>query len=199
MRRLRRRSHLLTALALALATSSAAGRPLIVTQVKHHGVEGDTGAALVAAMDRKGPRQGFMTHAIAQTVYSLSYGVDLVGSHDACRVQDARVRLELTYIYPQPVSRLSAGLERRWRRFMAGVRRHEEAHGRMAREMAGLAERTIRATKLEGDGHCRRMKPLLRRKVSAIYAEYDDRQNAFDRAQHRAGGHVDALIADLVE
>jgi predicted secreted Zn-dependent protease len=81
---------------------------------------------------------------------------------------------------------------------MAGVRSHEEKHGRMAREMARVAERAMRATVTRADAGCGGLRAELKRRVGAIYEDYDRRQNAYDAREHRKGGHVEGLIAALI-
>ncbi|RVC92999.1 DUF922 domain-containing protein, partial [Mesorhizobium sp. M2A.F.Ca.ET.029.05.1.1] len=37
-----------------------------------------------------------------------------------------------------------------------------------------------------------------RRRIDAVYAQYEARQNAFDAREHRDGGRVDRLVNALV-
>jgi predicted secreted Zn-dependent protease len=177
----------------------AAARPQITLTERYYPVRGTTGLELIEEMDRIGPKQGFMSHAIAQTVYSLQYGADYSASGGVCRVKKTRVKLDITQIFPKLVDRPSPSLARRWKRFMAGVRRHEDTHVRIARDLAHVSERTILRTVTRDDPNCRRMRALLKRTIRGIYADYDARQNAFDRKEHRRGGHIDRLVMALVD
>ena len=47
----------------------------------------------------------------------------------ACRVKRLDGELAITYTYPRVAGRLPRGLDRKWARFLAGVRKHEEMHG----------------------------------------------------------------------
>lgn len=176
----------------------AEAAPRVTTAVKYYPIHGQTGLALVREMDRLGPRQGFMSRAIAQTVYSLQYGADLKSVDGVCHVTRPQVTLSITYIFPQPADSLPPALARRWRQFMTGVRRHEGHHGEMAQQMAQVAERAILSTITRSDATCREMRRELKARVGAIYDGYDARQNAFDRQEHRKGGHVDRLIMALI-
>ena len=94
-------------------------------------------------MDRKGPRQGFTTRFMAQTAYKAGWKFDWQKRAGACRIANASAVLTITYTYPEVSSPMSADLRHRWNRFIAGVRRHEETHGRIAREMVAAAERQL--------------------------------------------------------
>jgi len=176
----------------------AAAKPQITLSVRYYPVRGTTGLQLIEEMDRIGPKQGFMSRAIAQTVYSLQYGADYSASGDVCRVRNTRVKLDITQIFPSPVDTLSPPLAHRWKRFMAGVRRHENTHVRIARDLANVSERTILRTVTRDDADCRRMRALLKRTIRGIYAAYDAKQNAFDQKEHRPGGHIEKLVMALV-
>jgi len=176
----------------------ALAKPLITLSVRYYAVRGTTGLQLIEEMDRIGPKQGFMSRAIAQTVYSLQYGADYSASGGVCRVKKTRVKLDITQIFPKPADKLPAPLARRWKRFMAGVHQHENAHVRIARDLAGVSERTILRTVTYDDPSCRGMRALLKRTIRGIYAVYDAKQNAFDEREHRKGGHIEKLVMALV-
>jgi len=176
----------------------AVARPQVTLSIRYYPVKGTTGLQLVEEMDRIGPKQGFMSRAIAQTVYSLQYGADYAASGGICRVKKTRVKLDITQIFPKLADKPSPSLARRWARFMAGVRRHENTHVRIARDLANVSERTILRTVTHDDPNCRRMRALLKRTIRGIYADYDAKQNAFDRKEHREGGHIEKLVMALV-
>jgi predicted secreted Zn-dependent protease len=176
----------------------AAAKPQITLSVRYYTVRGTTGLQLIEEMDSIGPKQGFMSHAIAQTVYSLQYGADYSASGGVCRVKKTRVKLDIMQIFPSPADKLPPPLARRWKRFMAGVRRHENIHVRIARDLANVSERTILRTVTQEDPNCRRMRALLKRTIRGIYAAYDAKQNAFDQKEHRPGGNIEKLVMALL-
>jgi len=183
---------------LCAVPHEAAARPRITLTARYYPVRGTTGLQLIEEMDRIGPKQDFMSHAIAQTVYSLQYGADYSASGGVCRVKKTRVNLDITQIFPKLADKPSPSLARRWKRFMAGVRQHENTHVRIARDLANVSERTILRTVTRDDPNCRRMRSLLKRTIRGIYAAYDDKQNAFDKEEHRRGGHIERLVMALV-
>ena len=183
---------------LCAVPHEAAAKPRITLSVRYYPVRGTTGLQLIEEMDRIGPKQGFMSRAIAQTVYSLQYGADYSASGGVCRVRKARVKLDITQIFPEPADKLPPPLARRWTRFMAGVHQHENTHVRIAHDLADISERTILRTVTHDDPNCRRMRTLLKRTIRGIYAAYDAKQNAFDQKEHRPGGHIEKLVMALI-
>jgi predicted secreted Zn-dependent protease len=176
----------------------AVAKPEITLTVRYYPVKGETGLQLVEEMDRIGPRQGFTTRAIAQTVYSMQYGADYSSKGGVCRVSKARVKLDVTQIFPQLAEKPSPALARKWQRFMAGVRTHEDTHVRIARELAYRSQRVILRTVTDNDPNCRAMRALLKRTIRSLYASYDSKQIAFDRKEHAKGGHITRLVTALI-
>lgn len=172
----------------------------ITTSVKieTYRVSGQTGAALVKAMDRNGPRHGFMARAIAQTRYTVAWGLGWSVRGDRCRLASTAIDLDINYRYPALAPGAPAEIVRRWARFMAGVKRHEEMHGQIARQMAAAAEKSVARVAFDADPSCRRAKAEVARRVKAIYAQYEARQQAFDAREHAAGGKVDRLVSSLI-
>ena len=78
-------------------------------------ISGKNGNALLDAMDRRGPKHGFLTHAIAQTSYTIAWEIDWKEQAGSCRVANAAATLTITYTYPQvhghDVARPQAPLE----------------------------------------------------------------------------------------
>jgi predicted secreted Zn-dependent protease len=148
-------------------------------------------------MDRRGPKHGFLTHAIAQTSYTVSWAIDWKEEDGNCRVANAAATLSITYTYPQVKGTMSPDLARRWARFMAGVHKHEETHGRIARQMVGVAERSVSGLSFADDRRCRRTQAELKKRIATTYAKYEARQIEFDRVEHAEGGHVEALVTSL--
>ena len=180
---------------LAAAASASAGPKILVT-TKTYPVAGDDGAALVKAMDRTGPRQGFMTRAIAQTSYTVDWDLQVARTKDACRLARAEPTLHVNYIFPR-ADNLPPALAKRWKRFMAGVRKHEKTHGRIAAEMVRAAARSVSGLTYAQDPACDRTRREAWRRIDAIYAKYEARQVAFDGREHAAGGQVEKLVDTL--
>jgi predicted secreted Zn-dependent protease len=183
---------------LLCATAPAVAKSKVLVRTKTYAIAGTTGEALLHAMDRKGPKQGFMTHAIAQTRYTVDWELKVSRSGDGCRLDRADATLNVTYTYPQVEERLSPAMRKRWNRFFAGVRKHEETHGRIARQMVREAERTVAGLKVADDSRCTRTRREAKRRIDAVYDAYEARQIEFDRREHSEGGNVEGLVTRLL-
>jgi len=181
----------------ALCAPEALAGTKAVVQTRTYDVVGSSGAALVDAMDSKGPRHGFMTHAIATTAYTVDWNLDAREANGFCRVQRANGTLNLFYTFPRLASPATPALKRRWNRFFAGVRAHEETHGRIARQMMRATEKSITGLRIANDPSCYKARREAQLRIRAVYTEYEAKQNAFDRREHSNGGHVEHLIAAL--
>jgi predicted secreted Zn-dependent protease len=159
-----------------------------------YNISGKNGEALLDAMDRRGPKHGFLARAIAQTSYTISWDIDWREKGDSCRIADAAATLSVTYNYPTVSNALSGDMKRRWQRFMSGVRKHEQMHGRIAREMVNAAERRLTGLSSSNDPGCRKTQAEVKRRIAAIYAKYEARQARFDDVEHAGGGNVEGLV-----
>ncbi len=81
---------------------------------------------------------------------------------------------------------------------MSEVKRHEKAHGEMARQMARAVERSLVGFTVPNDPGCRKARAESKRRMQRIYADYEARQIKFDQREHRDGGPVERLIDRLV-
>jgi len=180
-----------------LGTPASAGVQ-VVARTETYAVAGETGAALVEAMDRQGPRHGFMTRAIAQTRYTVDWQIQVGQSDKGCRVVGATGTLNLTYTFPRVATPMKAALGARWKRFLAGVRKHEQTHGRIARDMVVAASKAAQGVTLATDPSCAGARREAKRRIDAVYARYEAMQVAFDAREHREGGPVERLVAALM-
>ncbi|MDX8491443.1 DUF922 domain-containing protein [Mesorhizobium sp. VK22B] len=188
----------LVAIGAMCAPQASAGTRVLV-QTRTYDIAGNSGVALIEAMDSKGPKHGFMTHAIAQTAYTVDWDLDAGQDNGFCRLRRANGTLNLFYTFPRMASPSTPVLKKRWNRFFAGVRAHEETHGRIAREMMRVTNRSITGLKVADDPYCYKTRREARRRIQAAYAVYEAKQNAFDAREHRDGGHVEHLIAALIK
>lgn len=184
-------------LCFVLGAASAAERVTIKT--KYYAVSGSSGLQLYASMVKRGPKQGFTSRAIAQTAYTVNWNAEVKPSGGGCRVVSAVPQLSITYTYPKPAGPVSPALQKRWSRFMVGVRKHEEKHGRLAREMVDVAVRSVRGLKMANDPSCRKLRADIKRRARAIYDNYEARQEKFDAIEHKDGSNIDRLIGALVK
>jgi predicted secreted Zn-dependent protease len=180
---------------LPVGTASAATRVVVTT--KTYEIAGDSGQALLEQMDKKGPKQGLMTRAIAQTTYTVDWQLTVEQNGRSCSLTAANGTLDLTYTFPKVVSAMSPPLSSRWRRFLAGVYKHERTHGRIATEMVHAAENAATGISYSWDFWCLRTKREARKRIDAIYDQYEAEQVAFDVREHGEGGNVEALVSGL--
>jgi predicted secreted Zn-dependent protease len=180
------------------APAASAGTRVVV-KTRTYDITGTTGLALMEAMDRKGPKHGFMTHAIAQTGYTVDWDLDAGQDNGVCRLRRANGTLNLFYTFPRVASTTPPVLQKRWTRFFAGVRAHEETHGRLAREMMRATERSISGLRIADDRSCYKTRREAQRRIRATYAAYEAKQIAFDAREHRDGGHVEHLVTALIK
>jgi predicted secreted Zn-dependent protease len=184
--------------ALCGSALAASAGSRVVVKTRTYDITGTTGLALMEAMDRKGPKHGFMTHAIAQTGYTVDWDLDAGQDNGFCRLRRANGTLNLFYTFPRVASATPPALQKRWTRFFAGVRAHEETHGRLAREMMRATERSISGLRIADDRSCYKTRREAQRRIRATYAAYEAKQIAFDAREHRDGGHVEHLVTALI-
>lgn len=175
----------------------AAAGVKVSEKTRSYTISGKTGLALLDAMDQHGPKHGFLTRAIAQTRYSISWTIEWGETRKACRVKRADAHLDITYTYPSAPG-IPKALDRRWESFLAGVKKHERTHGEMARQMVRAAEKSVWKLSIANDPGCRKARSEVKRRMVKIYAEYEARQIAFDAREHSDGGRVEGLIDALV-
>ncbi|PLP59726.1 hypothetical protein CYK37_10520 [Mesorhizobium loti] len=188
----------LVVFAAACVPGVAVAGSKVVTHVRTYDIAGESGQALIDAMDKSGPKHGFLTRAIAQTSYTVDWDFDLKAKADVCHLRAASATLDMTYMYPRVTTPMSPALRKRWQRFFAGVRAHEQTHGRIARQGIAAGERAIADLAVANDPHCIKTQREAQRRVDTIYDEYETKQVVFDQREHRNGGRVEALVAKLV-
>lgn len=185
----------------ACACLASAGHGLAGMKVKSttktYAISGSTGDELLSQMDRKGPKHGFLTRAIAQTRYAITWDIAWSSDDKGCRVDDVNAKLDITYSYPRVTSKLAPPLRKRWETFLRGVKKHEEMHGAIARRMVAAAERSVSKVAIRRDPNCRAARAEAKRRVDAVYAKYEAEQRRFDDIEHRDGGNVSSLVDRL--
>ncbi|WP_296745446.1 DUF922 domain-containing protein [Mesorhizobium sp.] len=169
----------------------------VTVHVRTYDVAGKTGAELIESMDGVGPKHGFTTRAIAETGYTVHWDLDVARADGVCRLRGAQGKIDLTYTFPNRTSPAGPALSRRWDRFMAGVRQHEHTHGRIAMRMMRATQTALAGLQQPGTWFCLGLHREAKRRIDAIYAEYEAKQNAFDVREHRPGGHVEHLVDAL--
>lgn len=181
------------ALVACLAASPALCGVRTTVRTETYAIASNTGEALLDSMDRNGPRHGLLARAMAQTRYKVNWNTDWLKSGGRCRLKSADATLSIVYRYPELARPASRKLERRWKAFMAGVRKHEEMHGKIARRMVLAAHNSVSRLARKND-LCARSQRQFERIIDAVYAKYEARQARFDDLEHGEGGNVDRLL-----
>ena len=184
--------------AVVLLAFTAAARADVSVKTKYYDIKGKTGLELFYDMNRKGPRHGFLTKAIAQTQFKTDIKGDLVHSNGVCRTRGAEMVMQITYVYPRPVDKLDSSLARRWKKFQASNIVHEEMHGRLAKKMVADVNRAMRGFKLADGQSCRKANAKLMKELDRIIVAYNKSQVDFDKREHRDGGPVEKSVLALV-
>jgi predicted secreted Zn-dependent protease len=182
---------------LPLASSAHAGAR-ITEKTEYYDISGKTGVELFLDMNRRGPRHGFLTKAIAQTRYETKPEGKLVHDKGVCRVKGGGVTMKITYIYPKPRGTLDKDLARRWKLFQADNVRHEKTHGRIARELATEVDGFVRGYAVKDGPSCWKALSRFQREIKELYARNKKKQAAFDLKEHRKGGAVERSVLVLV-
>lgn len=125
--------------------------------------------------------------------------MDWAATAGGCKLKRANALLAVTYRYPRISGAVTPDLKRRWVRFMAGVRAHEETHGEIAQQMVTAAHKAISGLANSKDPNCTKLQSEVRRRVNMVYADYERRQRKFDAKEHHYGGNVDGLVAILTD
>lgn len=162
-------------------------------KVKTYAISGATGFELYTSIGEHGPKG-----AIAQTTYALTWRRLFDEEGGSCRLVWARPQLAVIYTYPKPSGKLSPKLQPLWDRFIAGVRKHEEEHGRMIREMVAETAKNIAGASVANDGNCAKVKREVTRLIDDAKRTYKTRSRQFDHVELSEGGNVHRLILALV-
>lgn len=184
--------------AWAAGVQAASAAPKVTEKTEYYEISGKTGLELFYDMNRRGPRHGFLTKAIAQTRFEHEFLGEIAHRRGVCRTVGGAFRIDITYIYPKPRNRLEGDLARRWKKFQAHNLSHEKKHGSIARQMAGELDRMMRRFAMKDGPSCRRAIAAMKRDAAHIMERYTRLQREFDRQEHRDGGPVDRSVMMLV-
>lgn len=170
------------ALLVALAAAPALAEVRSDVRYRLYPVHGGSLAEVWRDIGRQGPHQrhrGLYAQALAEIRYGWNIAYRREGR--TCRVGGATVTVKVTIVLPDwaEKARAAAPLQAAWRRYIAAVRAHEEAHLAMALRTAAALDRLAGTAPPAGD--CRRLERNLGRRAAALLAEERRRQEAFDR------------------
>ncbi|MGN6551948.1 MAG: DUF922 domain-containing protein [Pararhizobium sp.] len=197
-------------LARLALTFSALSLPLLATTLAHaasfhpahhtitYPITGTTGIALYRSIGARGPTvAGHRT--IAHTRFDLTWRRDYRPQADGgCVLAVAVPHLTITTTVPEGPAKLPPAVKVSWARFSDGIRAHERVH---ADAIAAMVERIAAfSTGLSApaDPGCQKVRAKLQGFLAATIAAHKAESRAFDKQDWSDGGHMKALVLDLV-
>ena len=151
----------------------------VTSATSFYAVEGADIRALLASLRQHGPSDGHGTWAASTSwVFRWSYQPIL---DPACRVQMARVDLDLTYVYPQwnAPANAAPAVATAWQGYLARVELHEHGHRDIAEAAANDLARTLEA--LPGYPSCDALADAARTAASTLLVRHGQAQVTYDR------------------
>jgi predicted secreted Zn-dependent protease len=152
----------------------------VTASTRFYEVEGADARSLLASLGQRGPRDGHETWA-ASTAWVLRWSYQPVAGLD-CRIDAARVELDLTYTYPRWSAPASAtpALAAAWDGYLAQVELHEQGHREIAEGAASDLARALEA--LPAQATCAALAGTARAAAGDLLARHAQAQAAYDRA-----------------
>lgn len=192
------RSLFAASLAFSGTVSEAAAGGAVSERVASYAIAGTTGADLYASIGEKGPLVDGRGRTIAHTTYTLTWRRDYRREAGSCVLAAAVPNLVITYTLPKPAAALSGPVKASWDRFFAGIRAHEENHGRFVREAVSEIEMATVGLSIAGDRDCTKVRAAVQKRLVPIAQSLRQRNRDFDRVEMGEGGNVQALVLSLV-
>ncbi|RST88032.1 DUF922 domain-containing protein [Aquibium carbonis] len=194
-----RTTHCVAAALVAFAWPACAADWKAVEKTETYAVSGVTGMELYASIGAKGPLLSGGTRAIAYTTFDLKWSRDYRPQPDgSCTLVKGKPWLTITYRLPKPLQPLPTPVLENWKRFIAGMTKHEKVHGDHIKEMVDRIIATTVGVNIPNDAECKKIRQHLQTPLSEASLEQRARSNAFDREEMSPGGNVHRLILDLV-
>lgn len=179
----------------------AFSKVIVKEKTSYYKIKGTTGVQLAEAMLAGGKRNINLRHAIAATATSYKIGdVDIQVVNGRCRVTSAEVVVDIEYIYPKwtQEKRATRKLRAVWSQFFRELVRHEQTHGKIAKEGARQLERELlRVSGTVGLG-CRDFGAFSTLRLNAIGRQLQNRQLAFDRRENLRISRISRLQTLLI-
>ncbi len=144
-----------------------------------YGFRADNAGDIAEALSRFGPELGD-ERVPAVSRQELVWDYQLAGTNEACRLQSAEVRLDITMVLPEWLDADSGpeALQARWREFDEAVRKHEDGHVRLFIEGARDLLRRIQHVEA---GTCETVKLAVDEQGRISMEHFGERQARYDR------------------
>ncbi|MEL6752303.1 MAG: DUF922 domain-containing protein [Pseudomonadota bacterium] len=184
-----------------LFTSPVWAKVNVTERTKTYTISGKNGQELSRSIVKKGLKAVNTRHAIATTQTRLRIrNVKTAIRRNRCVVTDVDVDLSLTYTYPRWVDRNKASprIRKAWDKFYAQVVRHEEQHGRIAKDFARDVSKLVKRASGRVSRDCKDFGLTQRRKLERAASRSARRHARFDRREGRAFSRVRRLQRSLL-
>lgn len=151
----------------------------VTSATSFYDVEGADVRSLLTSLRQRGPSDGHGTWAASTSwVFRWSYQPAL---DPACRVQAARVNLDLAYTYPRwnAPEHAAPAVSTAWTGYLARVELHEHGHRDIAEAAANDLARALEA--LPAQPTCEALADAARASAAELLARHAQAQVAYDR------------------
>lgn len=176
---------------------------VVVSQkTEYYQVRGKNGLELSREMLRGGRRNISLRHAIAATATRFQVqGGQVVVRDGRCVVEGVKIRLDIGYYYPKWAKSgpTSAALRRAWNTFYDELIRHEETHGRIARQGAQQMLDELRNVSSDARFRCFNFRQKANMVFNRVSRQIKQRQLAFDRKESRRTSRISQLQMALMK
>jgi predicted secreted Zn-dependent protease len=179
--------------------SPALAKARITEKTQYYEISGKTGFELLLDMNRRGPRHGFLTKAIAQTRYETRPDGRFVHEKGCLPDQGRRGHDEDHLRLPQAAGDARQG-SRPALEALSGRQRPATSRPMAAspKDFAAELDSYVRGFAVKDGASCWKALSRFERELAALYAGNKKKQAAFDLKEHRDGGPVDKSIRVLV-
>lgn len=177
---------------MAVVSALAADAPV---KVKTYPISGSTGFELFQSIGENGPMGGaHVAHTDPKIVWKRLF--DERGG--SCYLVHARPQLSFVQIYPKPSGKLPEATQAVWNRFIAAVRKHEDTHVSMFKQMIVDTQASLAGMFEPDDRTCAKVKASVTARLNEAQDAYRARSRAFDRAELSPGGPLAIALKSLL-
>lgn len=170
--------HILLIIFFLLSTSPSWAEVVLTVTTEHYSVLGTTKTTIMRHMQRRSPYKQGQSFVPAYTGTDMSYRYVMIQKGDRCSMQEVKVFLNLTYMYPKLAQHQSSSIRWWWRDIIKEYTIHEEIHGAISTRWAHELDRELRSLK---DLPCSSAKEIVETRAKTIYDKMRDEQESYDR------------------
>jgi predicted secreted Zn-dependent protease len=154
--------------------------PSIHDSIDYRDINGDTEAALVAALKSTASADPAGDEFFGRTRWRVQWNFRVESAGGSCHLASATTELDIKMTLPRWDAPPSASPElvKRWNRFSTALRKHEDGHRDIAVAAANAIEK--HAVKAAPATSCETLKQTLSRIADATLQEYRDRGTSYD-------------------